>query len=107
MPGIQEGIERGVGFAHRLAGVVPERFGDEFAVGVKVLYALGSDGDFNVVYVVPGRRLAEDTRPGSGSSISWILWIHVFRLRKQRAIRRHRRLARLGFVDLDGVTIKG
>jgi len=37
VPGIQEGIERCVG----LARVVLERLGDELAVGVEVLDALG------------------------------------------------------------------
>ncbi len=43
VPGGQEVVERGVRLAHGLAGVVLERLGDELAVGVEVLDALGGD----------------------------------------------------------------
>ena len=43
VPGVEEGVERGVGLADGLAGVVLERLGDELAVGVEVLDALGGD----------------------------------------------------------------
>jgi hypothetical protein len=35
-----------------LAGIVPERLGNELAVGVEILHALGGNGDFDVVDVV-------------------------------------------------------
>ena len=43
VPGGEERVERGVGLAHGLARVVLERLGDELAVGVEVLDALGGD----------------------------------------------------------------
>ena len=44
VPGVEEGIQRGIGLAHRLARVVLERLGDEPAVFVEILDALGGDG---------------------------------------------------------------
>ena len=52
VPGGEEVVERGVGLAHGLAGVVLERLGDELAVGVEVLDALGGDADLDIVDVV-------------------------------------------------------
>ena len=43
VPGGEEGVERGVRLADGLARVVLERLGDELAVGVEVLDALGDD----------------------------------------------------------------
>ena len=76
VPGVQEGVERGVRLADGLARVVLERFGDQLAVGVEVLDALGDDRDLDVVDVIltwlglqlasarsiRGRRLADGRR---------------------------------------------
>ena len=43
VPGVEEVVERGVRLADGLARVVLERLGDELAVGVEVLDALGDD----------------------------------------------------------------
>lgn len=45
VPDGEEGVEGGIGFPDGFAGVVLERFGDELAMLVEVLDALGSDPD--------------------------------------------------------------
>ena len=49
LPGREEGIERGVGGADVLAGVVAQALGDDFAVVAHVLDALFDDGDFHAI----------------------------------------------------------
>lgn len=58
VPSGEEVIQRGVGLEESLAGVVLVRLGDELAIGIEVLDALGGDADFDVVDVVFGGRLA-------------------------------------------------
>jgi len=52
IPDGEEIVEGRIGFADRLAGSVLERLGDELAVFVEILDALGGDADLDVVHVV-------------------------------------------------------
>ena len=75
VPRVEEVVERRVRLANGLARVVLERFGDQLAVLVEVLDALGDDADLDVVDVV----LA------SAGSVS-----RPSRSRPDRAVRRRR-----------------
>jgi len=105
VPGVEEGTERGVGLAHGLTRVILERFGDEFAVFVEILHALGGDGDFNVVYVIllGGffytawlKRPRQFVRLAIGNLTFTLLQL----------IWRDRRIARARFINLHRLTVK-
>ena len=73
VPGGEEVIEGGVGFAQGFAGVIAQGFGDEAAIFVEVLDTLGGDGDFHVVDVVfgaAGGGIGARTGPRPGGRFS-------------------------------------
>src|SRR5690606_984950 len=117
VPRGEEGVERGVGAEHGLAGVVGERLGDEFAVGIEVLHALGGDGDGDIADdVAAGLGVARRVSAGVGSKIRTgidlgvigtrafidVGWFAVVGL----IVGRGHGVVALGFVDLDGVTVE-
>jgi hypothetical protein len=69
---LRKASERGVGLADGFARVVLERFGDQLAVLIQILHALGGNADLDVVDVVLGggsglvRRPEDRVMIGSG-----------------------------------------
>ena len=107
VPACEEVVEGGESLVDGLAGVVRERLGDELAVGVEVLDALGGDADFDVVDVVaPWRsRLVSagangwrriDDGAASAARPHRVRWI----------VRRDDGVVRAGLVDLDGIAVE-
>ena len=110
VPDGEEVVERGIGLPDGLAGVVAKRLGDQPAVAVEVLDALGGDADLDVVDVVFRGARAGRITPAArwvaddDATIRRVALAAITTFR--RFFGRDRGVFRAGFVDLDGVAVE-
>ena len=100
IPDGEEGIERGVGFPNGFARVILQGFGDELAIRIEILDALGGDADLDIVHEVSGGACRRWVHEGAARRVNDLLAGGLLVFRRLDGV------VLAGFKNLNGVTIE-